>query len=147
VVMWKDPPISTVELCSSFRFIFGLFVASLINVLLAWSMSFCGRHHLGAGLLWCHILSIFFYNGFNDAPWYIQSFWYFFITQPWSVLLHNFVPDVFGELLGPHGAAWWCSLLSVVADSGAFRNRCIYTEIMWQIMWHFIMWSCDTLFN
>jgi hypothetical protein len=32
--------------------------------------------------------------------------------------------------------AWWCPLLSGVADSEAFQNRCIYTEIMWQIMWH-----------
>uniref|UniRef100_A0A0E9QSB4 Uncharacterized protein n=1 Tax=Anguilla anguilla TaxID=7936 RepID=A0A0E9QSB4_ANGAN len=26
--------------------------------------------------------------------------------------------------------AWWCPLLSGVADSGAFQNRCRYTEIM-----------------
>ena len=26
--------------------------------------------------------------------------------------------------------AWWCPLLGGVADSGAFQNRCIYTEIM-----------------
>ena len=32
--------------------------------------------------------------------------------------------------------AWWCLLLSVVADSGAFQNRCKYTEIMWQTMWN-----------
>jgi hypothetical protein len=38
-----DTQISTVELCNSFRFIFGLFVASLINALLAWSVSFGGR--------------------------------------------------------------------------------------------------------
>jgi hypothetical protein len=29
----------------------------------------------------------------------------FFITQPWSVLLHKCVPGLFGELLGLHGAA------------------------------------------
>ena len=40
MVLWADTPISAVELCSSFRVIFGLFVASLINALLAWSLSF-----------------------------------------------------------------------------------------------------------
>ena len=34
-----------------------------------------------------------------------SKFWIYFITQPWSVLLHNFVPDLFGELLGLHGVA------------------------------------------
>jgi hypothetical protein len=36
-----------VELCISFRVIFGLIVVSLINALLAWSMSFGGRPSLG----------------------------------------------------------------------------------------------------
>ena len=43
MVLWMDTPISVVEHCSSFRVIFGLFVASLINALLAWSVSFGGR--------------------------------------------------------------------------------------------------------
>ena len=47
VVLWTDNPISALELCSSFRVIFGLFVASLNNALLAWSMSFGGRPSLG----------------------------------------------------------------------------------------------------
>ena len=47
MVLWTDTPISAVELCSSFRVIFGLFVASLINALLAWSVSFGGRPSLG----------------------------------------------------------------------------------------------------
>ena len=47
VVLWTDTPISTVELCRSFSVIFGLFVASLINALLAWSMSFGGEPSLG----------------------------------------------------------------------------------------------------
>ena len=47
MVLWTDTPISAVELCSSFRVIFGLFVASLINALLAWSMSFGGQPSLG----------------------------------------------------------------------------------------------------
>ena len=34
MVLWTDSP-----LCSSFRVIFGLFVASLIHALLAWSVS------------------------------------------------------------------------------------------------------------
>ena len=46
----------------------------------------------------------FFYIGFNGAPWDVQSFGYYFITQPWSALLHNFVPDLFGEHLGIDGA-------------------------------------------
>ena len=44
VVLWTDTPISAVELC---RVIFGLFVASLINALLTWSVSFGGRPSLG----------------------------------------------------------------------------------------------------
>ena len=47
MVLWTDTLIFAVELCSSFRVIFGLFVASLINVLLAWSVSFGGRPSLG----------------------------------------------------------------------------------------------------
>ena len=47
MVLWTDTPISAVELCSSFRVIFGLLVASLINALLAWSVSFGGRRSLG----------------------------------------------------------------------------------------------------
>ena len=47
MVLWTDTPISAVELCSSFRVMFGLFVASLINALLAWSVSFGGRPSLG----------------------------------------------------------------------------------------------------
>ena len=44
---WTDTLISTVELRSSFRVIIGLFVASLINALLAWSVSFGGQPSLG----------------------------------------------------------------------------------------------------
>ena len=47
VVLWTDTPLSAVELCSSFRVIFGVFVASLINDLHAWSVSFGGRPSLG----------------------------------------------------------------------------------------------------
>ena len=46
MVLWTDTPISTVELCSSFRVIFDLFVASLINAFLAWSVGFGGRPSL-----------------------------------------------------------------------------------------------------
>ena len=49
-------------------------------------------------------ISIFY--GFTGAPLDVQSFRYnFYTTQPWSVLLHNFVPDLFGELLDLHSAA------------------------------------------
>ena len=47
MVLWTDTPISAVELCSTFRVIFGLFVASLINAPLAWSIWFGGRPSLG----------------------------------------------------------------------------------------------------
>ena len=47
MVLWTDTPISAVELCSSFRVMFGLFVASQINAVLAWSVSFVGRPSLG----------------------------------------------------------------------------------------------------
>lgn len=47
VVLWTNTPISAVELCSSLRIIFGLFVDSLINALLAWSVSFGGWPSLG----------------------------------------------------------------------------------------------------
>ena len=47
MVIWTDTLISIVELCSSFRVIFGLFVASLMIALLAWSVSFGGRPSLG----------------------------------------------------------------------------------------------------
>ena len=64
------------ELCSSFRVIFGLFVASLINALLAWSMSFGGWPSLGRIvvvpysfhflimdlIVLCSKFQIFFYN-------------------------------------------------------------------------------------
>jgi hypothetical protein len=43
VVLWTDTPISAVELRSSFRVIFGVFAASLIITLLAWSVRFGGR--------------------------------------------------------------------------------------------------------
>lgn len=43
----------------------------------------------------------FCYNGFNGALWDDQSLRYF-LTQPWSRLLHNFVSDQFGKLLGLH---------------------------------------------
>jgi hypothetical protein len=119
----------------------------LINALLAWSVSFGGRPSLGRFVVVPYSFH-FLIMGCSKFP-------IFFITQPWSVRLHNFVPDLFGDLLGLHGAAclvvllggvaWWCCLvvpawlcpmLRVVADSGAIQNRCIYTEIIWQIMWH-----------
>ena len=47
MALWAGTPISAVEIFSSFRVIFGLFVASLINALLARSVNFCGRPSLG----------------------------------------------------------------------------------------------------
>ena len=76
VVLWTDIPISTVELSSSFRVILGLFVASLINALLAWSVSFGGPPSLGRFVVGAMFFQ-FFYNGFNGALWDVQSFRYF----------------------------------------------------------------------
>ena len=47
MVLWTDTTISAKRLCSYFRVIFGLFVVSLINALLVWSVSFGGRPSLG----------------------------------------------------------------------------------------------------
>ena len=78
MVLWTDTPISAVELCSSFMVIFGLFVASLINALLAWSVCFAGWPSLGRFV----VVPYSFNNGFNGAPWDVQSLRYFFIIQP-----------------------------------------------------------------
>ena len=80
MVLWTDIPISAVELCSSFRVIFGFFVASLINALLAWSMSIGGRPSLGRFVV-VPYYSIY-NNGFNGALWDVQSFRSCFIIQP-----------------------------------------------------------------
>ena len=136
VVLGTDTPISAVELYSSFGVIFGIFVASLINALLAWSVSFGGRYSLGR---------------FAVVPYS----WHFLIMNL-MVLRGMFkVLDIFLEpnphlcfsktssltclesslvFMGP--LAWCCPLVSGVADSGAFQNRCVYTELMWQIIWH-----------
>ena len=60
--------------------------------------------------------SFHFFNGFNGALWDIQSFIYFFITQPWSVHLHNFVP----------------ACLVVLQTLGPFRTfNCVTSEGNW----------------
>ena len=136
MVLWTDTPISAVELCGSFRVFFGLFDASLINALHALSVSFGGQHSLGRFVVVPYYFNFLIMDLMVLCGMFKVS-GIFFIAQPCSVLLHNFVPDLFGKLLGLHGAAclvvrlaWWCALLSDVADSGAFQNRCIYTEIM-----------------
>ena len=80
VVLWTDTPISAVEFCSSFRVNFGLFVASLINALLAWSVSFGGWP--SRQVCWGAIFLNVFNNGFNGAPWDVHSLGYFLITHP-----------------------------------------------------------------
>jgi hypothetical protein len=45
-----------VELGRSFRVLFGLSVASLINALLAWAVSFCGQLSLGRFVVVPHVL-------------------------------------------------------------------------------------------
>ena len=68
-----DTPIFAVELSSSFIVIFCLFVASLINALLACFVSFGGRPSLGRFCCGA-IVFPFFDNGFNGALWDVQSF-------------------------------------------------------------------------
>jgi hypothetical protein len=72
--------VSSVELCSSFRVIFGLFVASLINALLAWSVSFGGRPTLGR----CVVVPGYFHSLIMDLIVLSEMFKcsYFCITQP-----------------------------------------------------------------
>ena len=41
-ISWTDTSFSAMELCNSFRVTFGLFVNSLTNAILAWSVSFVG---------------------------------------------------------------------------------------------------------
>ena len=110
MVLWTDSPISAVELCSSFRVIFGLFVASLINALLAWSVSGGGRPSLGSFVVVPYSF-IFLIMDLMVLRGMFKVSDIFFITQPRSVPLHNFVPDLFGELLGLHAATCLVVLL------------------------------------
>ena len=48
-------------------------VASLINALLAWSVSFGGQPSLGRFVVVSYSFH-FLNNGFNGAPWDVQSF-------------------------------------------------------------------------
>ena len=94
----------------------GLSLVSLLPLccLLALSVSFGGRLSLGRFV----VVPYSFYFLIMDLMVLCGMFkvsGIFFITQPWSVLLHNFVPDLFGEPLVLHGAAcwvvplvWWC---------------------------------------
>ena len=82
----------------------------LINALLAWSVIFDGRPSLGMFV----VVPYSFHFLIMDLTVLLRMFKVsdiFFITQPWSVLLHNFVPDLFGELLGL-GAACLVVLLA-----------------------------------
>ena len=108
------------ELCRSFGVIFGLFVASLNNSLLAWSVSFGGKPSLGRFV----VVSYYFHfliMDLNCAPWDVQSFRSFFITQPWSVLLQTLSLT---SLENPWSSR--CRLLSGVAGPEDFQNRCMY---------------------
>ena len=113
VLLWTDSPISAVELCSSFGVIFGLFVASLINALLAWSVSFGGRPSLGR-------FFPFYNHGFYSAPWDVQSLIFFYNPT----LICTF-PQLYPSPVWRAPWSSWCPLLSGVADTLAFQNRCI----------------------
>ena len=113
------------ELCSSFRVIFGLFEASLINALLAMSVSFVG---------WP-----------SHSRVVVVPYSFHFLIMDLMVLRGMFkVLDIFLEpnpdlyisttlsltclessLVFLVWLAWWCALLSGVADSVVFQNRYI----------------------
>lgn len=76
------------------RVTISLLFASLINALLAWSVSLGGRPSLD----WSAVVSYsfhFFNDGFNGALWESQSSGYF-LTESCFVHLHNFILDLFG---------------------------------------------------
>ena len=133
VVLWTDTPISALELCSSFRVIFGLFVASLINALLVWSVSFGGRPSLGR----CVVVPYSFHFLIMDLMVLRGMFkvWDIFYNPTLICLSSQLCPWPVWR------APWssWCHLLGGapcfygVAESGAFQNRCVY-----------IPRSCDT---
>ena len=81
MVLWTNTPISAVELCSSFRVIFGHFVASLINALLAWSVIFGGRPSLGMFVVVPYSFHFFIMNLMVLHGMFKVSD-IFFITQP-----------------------------------------------------------------
>jgi hypothetical protein len=130
LVLWTDTPISAVELFSSFRVIFGLFVASLINVLLAWSVCFGWWPSLGRFVLVPYsfnflIMDLMVLRGMFKVSYIFlepNPDLYFSTTLSLTCLESSLV------FILP--LAWLYPLLSGVADSGAFQNRCIYTEIM-----------------
>ena len=94
----------------------------LIIALLAWSMSFGGRPSLGRFVVVPYSFKKS-YNEFNGALWDVQSFGYFFYNPSCFVLLHNFVPDLFGELLGLHGVLLGgAPCLVVLQTLGPFRT-------------------------
>lgn len=89
VTPWTDTSISHVDLCSFFSHIFGVFVESLISALFAQSGSFGGRPSLVMFLV-LHICSIWleWTECCSVGCWAFGII--FFVTQHWSVLLHNF---------------------------------------------------------
>ena len=107
LVLWTDPPISAVELCSSFRVIFGLFVASLINALLALSVSFGGRPSLGRCVVEPYsfhflIMDLMLHGMFKVSNIFLNPnpYLYFSTTLSMTCLERSLV---FIVLL-----AWWC---------------------------------------
>jgi hypothetical protein len=75
---------------------------------------------------------------------FFKQFLFFLASLPWSPGLWSVKVVLWTDTpisAAPSGLslvfmlafAWWFPLLSGVADSGAFHNRCIYTEIMWHL--------------
>jgi hypothetical protein len=125
VVLWTDTPISTVELCSSFRVIFGLFVASQINALLARSVSFGGRPSLGRFVVVPYSLhflirDLMVLRGiFKVSFFYIQNPGLYFSTTLFLTCLGS-------SLVFMVPLARWCPLLSGVRFWGLSEQMYIY---------------------
>ena len=127
MVLWTDTPISAVELCSTFRVIFGLFVASLINALLAWSVWVGGRPSLGRFVVVTHSLN-FLKNDLMVLRGMLKV--YDFILNP---TLIGTSPQLCSGPVWRAPRSSWCRLLGgvhclvVLQTLGPFRT---YTEIM-----------------
>ena len=100
----------------------------LINALLAWSVSFCGRPSLGRFVVvpYCFhflIMDLMVLCGmFKVSDLFLEPNpdLYFSTTLSLTCLESSLVFMV--------PLAWWSPLLSGVAESGAFQNRCTVRE-------------------
>nr|XP_046167442.1 uncharacterized protein C1orf50 homolog isoform X1 [Oncorhynchus gorbuscha] len=113
MVLWRDSQISEVELCSSFRVVFGLFVP-LINALLAWAVSFGGRPHLGRFVVVpCSLKVLCGMFEVSDKKKLEPIPDLYFSTTLSLTCLESSLVLVFMVLL-----AWWCCRLWGLSEQG-----------------------------